>query len=72
MENPSPFRWFKWSAEVILLAVNLYVRFPLSLRKVGGILHERGIEVRLEIPEKIAEALWEFRDYRDGSILQAT
>jgi putative transposase len=30
---------------VIRLAVMLYVRFPLSLRNVEDLLHERGIEV---------------------------
>lgn len=35
----------KTSPEVIRLAVMLYVRFPLSLRNVEDLLHERGIEV---------------------------
>jgi putative transposase len=30
---------------VIRLAVMLYVRFPLSLRNVEDLLHERGLEV---------------------------
>lgn len=33
------------SAEIILLAVMLYVRFPLSLPKVEDLLNERGIKV---------------------------
>jgi transposase-like protein len=33
---------------VIRLAVMLYVRFPLSLRNVEDLLHERGIEVSHE------------------------
>jgi putative transposase len=33
---------------VIRLAVMLYVRFPLSLRNVKDLLHERGIEVSHE------------------------
>jgi putative transposase len=41
----NPFRYFKTSPEVILLAVMLYVRFPLSLRNVEDLLHERGIDV---------------------------
>ncbi len=44
----SPFRYFKTSPEVIRLAVMLYVRFPLSLRNVEDLLHERGIEVSHE------------------------
>lgn len=41
----NPFRYFKTSREVIQLAVMMYVRFPLSLRKVEDLLHERGIDV---------------------------
>ncbi len=44
----SPFRYFKTSSEIIRLAVMLYVRFPLSLRNVDDLLHERGIEVSHE------------------------
>ncbi|MCP1337163.1 IS6 family transposase [Futiania mangrovi] len=45
---PSPFRYFKTSPEVIRLAVMMYVRFPLSLRNVEDLLHERGIDVSHE------------------------
>ena len=41
MTKHSPFRYFKTSPEIIRLAVMLYVRFPLSLRYVEGLLHER-------------------------------
>ena len=41
----NPFRYFKTSHEVIQLAVRMYVRFPLSLRNVEDLLHERGIDV---------------------------
>ena len=44
----NPFRYFKTSPEVIRLAVMMYVRFPLSLRQVEDILHERGIEISYE------------------------
>jgi len=44
----NPFRYFKTSPEVIRLAVMLYVRFPLSLRNVEDLLHERGIDVSYE------------------------
>ncbi|WP_394693558.1 IS6 family transposase [Hyphobacterium sp.] len=43
--NKNPFRYFKTSPEVIRLAVMMYVRFPLSLRNVEDLLHERGIDV---------------------------
>ena len=41
----SPFRYFKTSPEIIQLAVMMYVRFPLSLRNVEDLLHERGVDV---------------------------
>ncbi len=41
----SPFRYFKTSPEIIRLAVMMYTRFPLSLRNVEDLLHERGIEI---------------------------
>jgi len=48
MTKHSSFRYFKTSPEVIRLAVMLYVRFPLSLRNVEDLLHERGIDVSHE------------------------
>ena len=48
MTKQSPFKYFKTSPEIIRLAVMLYVRFPLSLRNVEDLLHERGIEVSHE------------------------
>ena len=44
----NPFRYFKTSPEVIRLAVMMYVRFPLSLRNVEDLLHERGVDVSHE------------------------
>jgi putative transposase len=46
MQNP--FRYFKTSPEVIRLAVMMYVRYPLSLRQVEDLLHERGIDISHE------------------------
>ena len=48
MTKNSPFRYFKTSPEIIRLAVMMYVRFPLSLRNVEDLLHERGIDVSHE------------------------
>ena len=48
MTKRSSFRYFKTSPEVIRLAVMLYIRFPLSLRNVEDLLHERGIEISHE------------------------
>jgi transposase-like protein len=42
------FRDFKTSPEITQLAVILYVRFPLSLRNVEDLLHERGADVSYE------------------------
>ncbi len=44
----NPFRYFKTSPEIIRLAVMMYVRYPLSLRQVEDILHERVIDVSYE------------------------
>ncbi len=48
MTKRSPFKYFKTSPEIIRLAVMYYVRFPLSLRNVEDLLHERGIDVSYE------------------------
>nr|WP_245600226.1 transposase [Sphingomonas jaspsi] len=44
----SPFRYFKTSPEVIRLAVMMYVKYPLSLRNVEDLLHERVIDIAHE------------------------
>ena len=44
----NPFKYFKTSPEIIRLAVMMYIRFPLSLRQVEDLLHERGIDVNYE------------------------
>ena len=48
MTKPASFKYFKTNPEIIRLAVMLYIRFPLSLRNVEDLLHERGIEVSHE------------------------
>jgi len=48
MTKQNPFKYFNTSPEIIRLAVMLYVRFPLSLRNVEDLLHERGINVSHE------------------------
>ncbi|WP_417832790.1 IS6 family transposase [Terasakiella sp.] len=42
------FRYFKSSSDIIRFAVMMYIRFPLSLRNVEDILHERGIDISHE------------------------
>lgn len=44
----NPFRYFKTSPEIIRLALMMYIRFPLSLRNVEDLLHERGIDITHE------------------------
>jgi putative transposase len=48
MTKPCPFKYFRTSPEIIRLAVMMYVRFPLLLRNVEDLLHERGIEISHE------------------------
>jgi putative transposase len=48
MTTRGPFRHFKTSPEIIRLAVMIYVRFPLLLRNVEDLLHERGIDISHE------------------------
>ena len=45
MTRPNPFKGFHSSPEIVRLAVMLCVRFPLSLRNVEDLLHERGVEI---------------------------
>ena len=48
MTKCNPFRYFETSSEIIRLAVMMYFRFPLSLRNVEDLRHERGIDVNHE------------------------
>ena len=48
MSKRDPFKYFQSSPEIIRLAVMMYVRFPLSLRNVEDLLHERGIDISHE------------------------
>jgi len=45
MSRINPFKYYKTSPEIIKLAIMYYIRYPLSLRNVEDILHERGINV---------------------------
>jgi putative transposase len=48
MTKRGPFKYFKTSLEIIRLAITMYVRFPLSLRNVEDLLHERCIDISHE------------------------
>ena len=39
------FRYFNSSPEIIRLTVMMYIRYPLSLRQVEDLLHERGVDI---------------------------
>ncbi|UTW54656.1 IS6 family transposase [Kordiimonas sp. SCSIO 12610] len=66
--SKNPFRYFKTSREVIQLAVMMYIRFPLSLRNVEDLLHERGIDV---CHESIRLLVDRFGTLFAGEILEA-
>jgi len=53
MQNP--FRYFNFSPEIIRLTVMLYIRYPLSLRQVEDLLHERGIDICHETVRLVVE-----------------
>ena len=44
MIKHDPFKYFKTSPKIIRLAVMMYVWYPLSVRNVEDLLHERGID----------------------------
>jgi len=48
MSSTRIFRYFKTSPEIIRLVVMLYVRYPLSLRTIEDLLHQRGIDITHE------------------------
>jgi transposase-like protein len=66
MTKHSPFKYFKASPEIIRLAVMLYVRFPLSLRNVEGLLHELRLTSRSNFKLNRAAALAEWRQLLAG------
>ena len=50
-----PIQDFKTSLEIIRFAVMLYVRFPLSLRNVEELLHERGVGAGITLFATVAK-----------------
>ena len=73
----NPFRYFKTSPEIIRLAVMMYIRFPLSLRNVEDLLHERellelGLASRRGVVKINGELhyLWRAVDHK-GEVLEA-
>ena len=48
MTERNLFKYFKTSPEIICLAVMMYVRYPLSLRNVEDLLHDRDADICYE------------------------
>jgi transposase-like protein len=46
-QEPSSYRGYRYSAEIISYAVWLYLRFSVSLRDVEELLAERGVAVTM-------------------------
>ena len=55
MTKPASYKYLKTSPEIIRLVVMLYIRFPLSLRNLEDLLHERGIDVS----DETVQYLWD-------------
>jgi transposase-like protein len=45
MQNPKPFKWRHYQAEIILLCVRWYLRYALSYRDLEEMMAERGLTV---------------------------
>jgi transposase-like protein len=45
METSQPFKWRHFQAEIILLCVRWYLRYPLSYRDLEEMIRERGLHI---------------------------
>ena len=45
MDTLTPFKWRHLQAEIILLCVRWYLRYPLSYRDLEEMMRERGLHV---------------------------
>jgi hypothetical protein len=54
-DETQPFPLLQDELEIIRLAVMMYVRFPLLLRNVEDLLHERGIPVLAETGSNLSD-----------------
>jgi transposase-like protein len=45
MNTPTPFKWRHFQAEIILLCVRWYLRYPLSYRDLEEMMGERGLHI---------------------------
>jgi len=45
MDNPTPFKWRHFEADIILLCIRWYLRYSLSYRDLEEMMRERGLHV---------------------------
>jgi transposase, IS6 family len=45
MDTSNPFKWRHFQAEIILLCVRWYLRYPLSYRDLEEMMRERGLHI---------------------------
>jgi transposase, IS6 family len=45
MDTSTPFKWRHFQAEIILLCVRWYLRYPLSYRDLEEMMLERGLHI---------------------------
>ncbi len=45
MDTSTPFKWCHYQAEIIVLCVRWYLRYPLSYRNLEEMMRERGLSV---------------------------
>ena len=45
MDTSTPFKWRHFQAEIILLCVRWYLRYPLSYRDLEEMMCERGLHI---------------------------
>ncbi|MGD0886866.1 MAG: IS6 family transposase, partial [Thermodesulfovibrionales bacterium] len=45
MTKRNPFKWRHFEAQIILLCVRWYLRFPLSYRNVEEMMVDRGLSI---------------------------
>ena len=45
MDTSTPFKWRHFQADIILLCVRRYLRYPLSYRDLEEMMRERGLHI---------------------------
>ena len=60
MVSSQPFKWRHFHAEIILLNVRWYCRYPLSYRNLEEMMRERGLNVNHSTINRWVRDLWDF------------